>query len=104
MGIRNGIKKIFSKINETVMVKRSRESVREAHTRRRVNTLLSDKSNFNTIEAYKAIRTNIIFTLGTSRGCKKIIVTSAIPGEGKTTTCMMRLPKTTALTKIYLQE
>lgn len=84
-----GIKKIVGKINETVMMKKSRESIREAHTQKRINTLLNIKSNFSTIEAYKAIRTNVIFTLGTDKpGCKKIIVTSAIPGEGKTTTCL----------------
>lgn len=84
-----GIKKIIGRFNEAVMAKKSRESVREAHTRKRINTLLSNNSSFATTEAYKAIRTNIIFTLGTEHsGCKKIIITSAIPGEGKTTTCL----------------
>ena len=87
MGI--GIRKAIGKINESLMAKKSRESVREAHTKKRINTLLSTKSSFSTIEAYKAIRTNIIFTLGSEHdSCKKIIITSAIPGEGKTTTCL----------------
>ncbi len=89
MGIRSGIKKVFGRINESTMARKSRESEREANTRRRVNTLLNDKTDFTTIEAYKSIRTNIIFTLGADgeRG-KKVILTSAIPGEGKTTTCI----------------
>ena len=34
-----GIKKIVGKINETVMMKKSRESIKEAHTQKRINTL-----------------------------------------------------------------
>lgn len=87
MGI--GIKKAIGKFNEAIMLRKSKETVREAHTRKRVNTLLNNESNFATIEAYKAIRTNVVFTLGIgNRGCKKIIITSAMPGEGKTTTCL----------------
>lgn len=36
-------------------------------------------------ESYKAIRTNLILSVVKS-GCKKIVVTSSVPGEGKTTT------------------
>lgn len=48
--------------------------------------LVSDKSPFNIREAYKTTRTNIMFTLAANEGCKVIIVTSSIPGEGKTLT------------------
>lgn len=54
----------------------------------RANTLLTDCTDFVTKEAYKAARTNIRFSLSGSKGGKKIIVTSASPGEGKTTTCL----------------
>jgi Capsular polysaccharide biosynthesis protein len=48
--------------------------------------LLTDEGiPFNVVESYKTIRSNIVFTLGTSQ--KKVIaVSSANPGEGKSTT------------------
>jgi len=54
----------------------------------RSSTLLTDSTDFITKEAYKAARTNIRFSLSSGKGCKKIIITSASPGEGKTTTCL----------------
>ena len=54
----------------------------------RSTTLLTDCSDFMVTEAYKAARTNIRFSLSSSKGCKKIVITSASPGEGKTTTCL----------------
>ena len=62
--------------------------VRESATTRRSNTLLSDSKDFMVNEAYKTARTNIIFSLNAEKGCKKIIITSASPAEGKTTTCL----------------
>ena len=48
--------------------------------------LLSDKTPFIIAEAYKAMRTNLMFMLS---GNKKLIAfTSALAGEGKTTTCL----------------
>lgn len=60
----------------------------DALVERRANTLLTDVTDFATKEAYKTARTNIRFSLSSVRGCKKVIVTSASPGEGKTTTCL----------------
>ena len=56
------------------------------HEGTRTRLLLTDKGvPFNVIESYKTIRSNIIFTLGTS--AKKVIaVSSPNPGEGKSTT------------------
>lgn len=48
--------------------------------------LLSDTSTFPVKEAYKSARTNIMFSLS-EQGCKKIIITSSFPKEGKSTTC-----------------
>ena len=48
--------------------------------------LLSDTSTFPVKEAYKSARTNIMFSLS-ELGCKKIIITSSFPKEGKSTTC-----------------
>ena len=49
--------------------------------------VLNDKSSFHVKEAYKALRTNIVFTIPHD-GAKKIIVTSALAGEGKSTNCL----------------
>ena len=81
------IKKWIGKINEAKAKLNNEEKQIEAQTR--VTTLLNKNSNFLITEAYKALRTNIIFTLNNANhGCKKIIITSASPGEGKTTTCI----------------
>ena len=46
--------------------------------------VLSNKTGFQVREAYKSLRTNIIFSLPQD-GCKKICVTSSIASEGKST-------------------
>lgn len=48
----------------------------------------SSLASFQVKEAYKAARTNIMFALGDTGECKKVVFTSASPGEGKTTTCI----------------
>ena len=50
--------------------------------------ILSDSTNFSTVEAYKLVRTNIMFSLPKSDKAKTIAVSSASPGEGKTTTAI----------------
>lgn len=50
--------------------------------------ILNPSSDFGTVEAYKSIRTNIMFSIPKQEGGKIIAVTGSIPGEGKTTTCM----------------
>lgn len=47
--------------------------------------ILSDKSPFSVQEAYKQLRTNVQFSTP-GAGCKCIGVTSATPGDGKSTT------------------
>ncbi len=59
-----------------------RETV-DAHER-----ILTANSDFNTVETYKTIRTNIMFSLPKNDSGKVIAVTSSIPNEGKTTTCI----------------
>lgn len=46
---------------------------------------LCEKMNFTGREAYKMLRTNLVFTLADSPRCKKVGVTSSIRGEGKST-------------------
>ena len=48
--------------------------------------IINDNTKFNIKEAYKTTRTNIIFALNSDKGCKRIILTSSIPGEGKSLT------------------
>ena len=50
-------------------------------------TILNENSKFYISEAYKTLRTNILFTTRDSQ-CKVYALTSAIPGEGKTTTAI----------------
>lgn len=45
---------------------------------------ITANSPFTITEAYKTLRTNLIFSTGDT-GCKKYAVTSSLPGEGKTT-------------------
>lgn len=48
--------------------------------------ILLNINDFDTVETFKSIRTNIRFSLPKSDGGKVICVTSSFPGEGKTTT------------------
>ena len=48
--------------------------------------LLSPKSDFFIREAYKTLRTNVSFSLTDNDGCKVIVVTSSLQGEGKSIT------------------
>ena len=50
------------------------------------NNILKENTDFNIIETYKSIRTNIMFSIPKSEKGNAIVVTSAAPGEGKTTT------------------
>ena len=47
---------------------------------------LNEDFNFSVVEAYKAVRTNLLFALPSGKKCKKVLFTSALPSEGKTTT------------------
>lgn len=45
------------------------------------------KTPFSVVEAYKTIRTNLTFLLP-KKGCKTFMITSSLPGEGKSTTAI----------------
>jgi len=66
----------------------SKNSRKEESIRHRSSSLITKDTAFTIVEAYKAARTNLVFSLGASKGCKRIIITSANPGEGKTTTTL----------------
>ncbi len=63
-------------------INRKKEQLERSRTGR-----LSEKTPFSVVEAYKLLRTNLMFTLSKA-GCKKIIVTSGLSKEGKSTTCV----------------
>ena len=48
--------------------------------------IISESTPFSALEAYKTARTNIMFSLPKTENGKVILVTSAEPAEGKTTT------------------
>lgn len=48
---------------------------------------ISKALNFQTTEAYKKARTNIVYSI-VKKGCKKILFTSSFKSEGKTTTAI----------------
>lgn len=63
------------------------------NTKKEVNTseetmqrILNKDSDFNVVEKYKAMRTNIMFSLTKKDHGRAIVITSSTPGEGKTTT------------------
>lgn len=71
--------KVFAGINKARKNEEEDDSAK-------VERILSDKSDFDTVENYKIIRTNIMFSLAKTEGGKVISITSSAPGEGKTTT------------------
>lgn len=46
--------------------------------------IINKRTEFIISEAYRTTRTNIMFSLVDEEKCKKIVITSAIPGDGKT--------------------
>jgi len=60
---------LFSKKNKTVVAE----------------TIITDKTHFTILEAYKIARTNLMFTFAGETGCKKVLVTSSDISEGKST-------------------
>ena len=51
-----------------------------------ITNIISDDTKFNIKEAYKTTRTNTLFALNSDKGCKRVILTYSIPGEGKSLT------------------
>jgi capsular exopolysaccharide synthesis family protein len=51
------------------------------------SNLLTSKTAFSVVEAYKTIRTNLLFVTSTSQN-KAVVFTSAEPSVGKSTTCI----------------
>lgn len=52
------------------------------------NAVIDKNTEFSIKEAYKTLRTNIMFSFANDGKHKVIVVTSAVPGEGKSTTVL----------------
>lgn len=50
--------------------------------------ILTAKTGFYLKEAYRSLRTNVSFALADTEGCRVIMVTSALQGEGKSITAL----------------
>lgn len=57
------------------------ETIRQERSR-----LLTEEHDFYIVEAYKSLRTNVMFSLTGESASKVILVTSSMQGEGKSTT------------------
>ncbi len=57
---------------------------KKKHSASQSDIVIGNKQSFLFTEAYKSLRTNVLFSLPKD-GCKKFIVTSALAGEGKST-------------------
>lgn len=66
------------------MFNRNKRKVKDMYSK---NNIIGNNSSFAVAEAYKSLRTNLLFTkVGT--GCQKIVITSAMENEGKTVNCI----------------
>ena len=63
---------------------RRRFSAKKHDEKRNFNAIINKNTPFTIKEAYKTLRTNILFATR-AKGCKKYVITSSVPGEGKTT-------------------
>ncbi|MBQ7688629.1 MAG: polysaccharide biosynthesis tyrosine autokinase [Clostridia bacterium] len=70
---------------QTIGGEKGKKKKKKNHTSRSRNLLTDRTIPFNVIESYKSIRTNITFSLAT-HDKKIIVVSSANPSEGKSTT------------------
>ena len=75
----------MSKKTKSSSSRRSR-SASSSNTRTLIQNIdMSPSLKFKVEEAYKSIRANIMFSI-MKKGCKRVVVTSSVAGEGKTTT------------------
>lgn len=74
------------KDGESAMSKNQKTKNLGALTPEEIEQTIGAKLSFGAAEAYKLLRTNLSFSLPDESGCKVIGVTSALRGEGKSTT------------------
>ena len=77
----------ISILGETMLSEHGKSKKRKkGRTNSEADRIIDETTDFDTVETYKAIRTNIMFSVPKHENGKVIVVTSASPGEGKTTT------------------
>jgi len=78
---------IMNKLMNTIFGKNNKKSAAQKQTVE-VNSkkLLGSDLSFAASEAYKRLRTNLVFSFAGETGCRVIGVTSSLRGEGKSTT------------------
>ena len=74
----------ISILGETMLSEHGKSKKGKAHSD--ADRVIDETTDFDTVETYKAIRTNIMFSVPKHENGNVIVVTSASPGEGKTTT------------------
>ena len=67
------------------MIMKRKEQTSVAPMQRKM--ILNESSPFMLQEAYKTLRTNLLFALR-GKGCKRLCITSSMPGEGKSITIL----------------
>ncbi len=61
---------------------------KKSNTDNSAGRIIDENTSFETVETYKTIRTNIMFSMPKSKSGKVIVVTGSMPSEGKTTTAI----------------
>ena len=61
---------------------------KKSNTDNSAGHIIDENTSFETVETYKTIRTNIMFSMPKSKSGKVIVVTGSMPSEGKTTTAI----------------
>lgn len=82
------IKDIGKSIKAGLMAKEKQQQQRNGGTPslREQQQMLCQNLSFTAAEAYKLLRTNLMYTLPAGKRCRVIGMTSSVRGEGKTTT------------------
>ncbi len=80
----------YDKVRSFISSFKKKNTPAPGNDKGRLSTILNDDTPFIIRESYKTARTNIIFSVSgiNKSGCKIIAITSANPGEGKTTTTL----------------
>lgn len=78
----------ISVLGETMLSEtgKKKKGKKKKYAHSEADRIIDEYTDFDTVETYKAIRTNIMFSVPKHEKGKVIVVTSASPGEGKTTT------------------
>ncbi len=77
----------ISILGETMLTEYAKKSKKEkGYAKSENEKIIDDKTDFDTVETYKAMRTNIMFSVPKQDKGNVIVITSASPSEGKTTT------------------